>query len=452
MGADQIRAAIGELQQGAEGRAFSEDERADWNELNAAYDDLHERERAVRLNRLQELAMDGDSIEAGTGGHPAITSARSAGLATIERALNNELLRTDAADALDGMVRERDPLGLGSRYLAAVADPHYATAFGKLLADPTTGHLKFTPEEVRAVREVTQAEHQRAMVEGTTTAGGFGVPLALDPTILMSGSGTLNPIRGLARSVTIGGATEWQGISSDGVVAHWYAESAEASDDTPTLAGPVVYTRRASAFVPFSIELEADYSGGLQTELGKLLTDAKDVLEAQAFVDGLAANNAPVGILASTGGLGTTQRIQTAGSAAFAVGDNYLLKAALPARFIGTATIVGAPAFFDAVYRQAGGGSTEPQVMPDRGGQWIGVNKAEWSNLTYATTTGSNIAILASWKDAYVVVDRVGMAVELVPHIVGTNHRPVGQRGLFAYWRVGAGVLMANAARYLQVK
>ncbi len=240
-------------------------------------------------------------------------------------------------------------------------------------------------------------------------------------------------------------------MSSDGVTAHWYAESAEASDDSPVLAQPVVDTRRASAFVPFSIELEGDYSQ-LHGELSKLLADAKNQLEAQAFLDGLAANNSPVGILASAGGLSNTQRVQTAGVAAFAIADNYSLKAALPPRFIGNAAVVAAPATFDTIYRQAGGGSTEPQVMRDRGGDWIGIPKAEWSNMATGTVTGTRTMILADWQEAFIIVDRVGMTVEVVQHLVGANHRPSGQRGLFAFWRVGSGVLVANAARFLEIK
>jgi hypothetical protein len=53
--------------------------------------------------------------------------------------------------------------------------------------------------------------------------------------------------------------------------------------------------------VPFSIELEGDYEG-LLTELGRLIADAKDVLESDAFSNRFAANNAPIGVLATTGG------------------------------------------------------------------------------------------------------------------------------------------------------
>ena len=41
--------------------------------------------------------------------------------------------------------------------------------------------------------------------------------------------------------------------------------------------------------------------------------------------------------------------------------------------------------------------------------------------------------------DNYVIADRVGMSVELIPHLFATgNNRPSGQRGLFAFYRVGA--------------
>ena len=34
----------------------------------------------------------------------------------------------------------------------AVADPSYLSAFGKMLADPTTGHLRFDAKEVERSR------------------------------------------------------------------------------------------------------------------------------------------------------------------------------------------------------------------------------------------------------------------------------------------------------------
>jgi hypothetical protein len=49
-----------------------------------------------------------------------------------------------------------------------------------MVMDPMQGHLRFSPKEVEAVRVVSQAESQRAMSIGTTTAGGFAVPFGRD--------------------------------------------------------------------------------------------------------------------------------------------------------------------------------------------------------------------------------------------------------------------------------
>jgi HK97 family phage major capsid protein len=49
----------------------------------------------------------------------------------------------------------------------------------------------------------------------------------------------------------------------------------------------------------------------------------------------------------------------------------------------------------------------------------------------------------------FVIVDRVGLSVDVIPHLFGTNHRPTGQRGLYAFWRNGSKVVDANAFQAL---
>jgi predicted phage gp36 major capsid-like protein len=111
-----------------------------------------------------------------------------------------------------------DRPALGARYLAAVGDSHYATAFAKILANPGTANLRMTPREQAAVQEVVAADEMRTMVVRTTTAGGFGVPFELDPTITLLGSGALNPVREFATVRTIA-TDQLKLVSSDGVVA-----------------------------------------------------------------------------------------------------------------------------------------------------------------------------------------------------------------------------------------
>jgi hypothetical protein len=57
----------------------------------------------------------------------------------------------------------------------------YNTAFGKMVMDPTTGHLRFTAQEIEAVGKVSAVESERAMSIGTGSAGGFRDPLRARP-------------------------------------------------------------------------------------------------------------------------------------------------------------------------------------------------------------------------------------------------------------------------------
>jgi HK97 family phage major capsid protein len=136
----------------------------------------------------------------------------------------------------------------------------------------------------------------------------------------------------------------------------------------------------------------------------------------------------------------------------YALGDPCLLKAAIPARFAASSTFVANPAIWDATYRFVGGNSAEPLQMPSREGPFLGRPKVEASAMVSTTTTGSKIILVGDFSK-FCIVDRIGMGVELIPHLFGpTNRLPTGQRGLYAYWRAGSGVLAANAFRYLEVK
>jgi len=459
MNETELRAAIQTLEDEAAGEPFTSSQRDRWNDLNEQLD-----EYKVRRERLLELAGNQRSREDGARfpsvgtrsdeTSPAhVRAAHDAGLRAIER--NSGVLEASAADRLDGLIRERDPVGVGGRYLDAVGDPHYLSAFGKMFQDPMQGHLRFTPQEVEAVRKVSAVEEERAMSIGTGSAGGFAVPFTLDPTIIITGTGAANPIRDISSVETIV-THEWRGVTADSVVAAFGAEAAPATDASPTLVQPDLLTQKAFCFIPVSIELTQDW-GSLQQNIANLIYDAKNTLEATKFLTGTGTNE-PSGILniGALNGLTTTQRVQTAVSATFAVGDPWLLKAQVPARFIATSTWAAAPAIWDKTYRfVAQGSTTEPRQFGDgdRGGNFVGRPKVEWSPMTTTTTTGSRIMIGGDFKTGYKIVDRIGMQIETIPHLFGAaqGNLPTGQRGFYAYWRVGAGVIAPNAFRYLEV-
>jgi hypothetical protein len=195
-----------------------------------------------------------------------------------------------------------------------------------------------------------------------------------------------------------------------------------ATDASPGLVQPSITTQKAFAFAPFTIEVGQDWQG-LETELGRLMNDAKNVLESSKFLTGTGTNE-PGGILniGGTGGLTTTQRVQTAVSATYAVGDPWLLKAALPPRFIPTTTYAAGPAIWDKTYRfVARGSTTEPRQFSDgdRGGDFLGAPKVEWSSFVVTTTTGSRIMVAGDFNTGYLIADRIGGTIEIIPHLFG---------------------------------
>lgn len=386
---------------------------------------------------------------------PRVAEDRDNAYRVIDEYRTNDVLSARAADRLDGVLRDRDPAGATARYLTAVGDPAYRTAFSKMLADPATGHLRFSPEEVDAVRAVgaVMAE-ERAMGVGTGSAGQFALPIQIDPSIILTGTGALNPVRDVASVETVGSYV-WRGVSSDGVTAAYTAEAAEAADNSPVLVQPVLTPQRGNAFVSFSYEITMDWDA-IQNELVRLMTDARNVLDATKFLLG-SGTNEPSGILniGALNGLTTTQRVQTTTVATYAVGDPWLLKAAIPPRFLNSTTFAAAPGTWDTTYRfVAQGSTTEPRQFSDgdRGGDFLGRPKIEWSTMATGATTGTKLIIGGDFRTGFKIVDRIGGQAEFIQNLFGASGRPTGQRGLFYWWRCSSGVQAVNALRYLEVK
>jgi HK97 family phage major capsid protein len=85
--------------------------------------------------------------------------------------------------------------------------------------------------------------------------------------------------------------------------------------------------------------------------------------------------------------------------------------------------------------------------------QWLGKPVYENSGFpAFSGTTGvANILVVGDMRQAYVIFDRVGSRVELIPHLFNTsNNLPMGKRGLVYWFRTGGNVVNANAARLLR--
>jgi HK97 family phage major capsid protein len=160
----------------------------------------------------------------------------------------------------------------------------------------------------------------------TDASGGYMVPLTLDPAILLTSAGSINPLRRISRVVRT--LTEaWQGVTSAGATAEWKAEAAEAADASPTLAPAPIPVHFGDAFVPYSFEVGQDalnFAGELQT----VLIDAAEQLMATAYTTGTGSGQ-PTGIITAI--VGTASVV--VGTEAFPSSQVYSVQNALPPRY-----------------------------------------------------------------------------------------------------------------------
>lgn len=323
-------------------------------------------------------------------------------------------------------------------WVNTAGDPLYRDAFAKMLAHGAEkGPRLWTAEEQRAYQRV---EEFRAM-SLTDLAGGELVPVTLDPSILLTSDGTTGGIRALARVVQT--ATDsWKGVTSAGATAEWLAEATEAADGSPALAQPEVPVHKHSVWVPYSYEVGMDAMNFL-SELSAVMTDALAVLQAAAFVSGDGSDK-PEGFLT-----GATQTVASATANVFALGDVYATQEALPPRFQANATWAAPLGTLNgmAQFETTNGAP----ALPMNDGRLLRKPIAEVSDMTATFTTGGKPLAYGDWRQGYVVADRIGSTVELIPNLMGANRRPTGQRGVFLWARTGGKVVVSEALRVLTI-
>jgi len=245
---------------------------------------------------------------------------------------------------------------------------------------------------------------------------------------------------------------EWRGVTSAGVTASYDAELTEVSDDTPSIGQPVANVEKAQAFIEYSIEAGEDWAG-IQGELAKMLQDAKDRLEATKFVLGAGhGSTEPEGLL--TGATGTV----AAGTAAFAIANLYALEEALDARWQPNAAFLSHRGMYNRIrqFDTAGGAALWLRIADgignsaggNTGHELLGYPAWQSSAYTNALKAGTKLITLGDFNQ-FLIVDRVGLNVEIVPHLMGASRRPIGSRGLYAYWRNTSKVLVAGAFKTL---
>lgn len=442
--------------------ALTDEQQTRWDALDAEEAEKRAElkdaeERAERAKRVAESRSRWNSLQVGDKvdntdvdvRRLSRAEARDRSLKRAEEASKDMDLRADQEKKLEALLRsstaETDGDQIARRLLLTEKDA-YRSAFAKAMTSATPA---WTPEEARAMAEFREFE-QRAMSGGSTTGGGYGVPVLIDPTIILTGQGSLNPFRRISRVETIT-TDKWKGVSSAGVTWSYDAEASEVSDDSPTLAQPEIAAELARGFIPFSIEIGQDYPGFAQ-EMSRLLVEGYDELEAQAFAVGLGSgSNQPLGIVTALDADTNVEVVVTTDGQLGAVDITKVWKA-LPDRAKANATwVMGAGTASDiAALGDAYGTRTSDLTGNLERLRQRPVEASSYIPDFAGALTAQNLLVVGDFRK-FVIVERAGMSVEFIPHLFGTtNNRPTGQRGWFAWARHGSGVVDIRAFRLLQ--
>lgn len=357
---------------------------------------------------------------------------RMSGMSDRRRETAQRMLEMFDNDEFEGAVQARSQV---AEHILIGSDPAYLRAFSKLARGR---EFMLTGDEREAV--------QRAM-SLTNGEGGFMVPFQLDPVLILTSDGSVNPFRAISRVVMATGDV-WNGVSAGNTSWSWDAEAAEASDDASTFAQPTITIHKGVGFVPISFEALGDIPNAAE-QVAILLAEGKDDLEATAFATG-SGTGQPFGIVTAL--TGTASEVAAATADTFAVADVYNLDDPLPAKWRQRASWVANHRIYNDI-RQFGTADSHALFtrlqdgMPER---LLGHPRYESSAMDGVINAAATnfILVLGDFRN-YVIADRLGTTVEFVPHLVGTNHRPTGQRGWYAWFRAGADSVNDAAFRML---
>jgi HK97 family phage major capsid protein len=422
-------------------------------------------EKLKRLDRIEKLAEQKKNLVDGVNLHVNVkkdpfdlndlrwntpTSELRGRAKTAVEQVESHISDDQREAVVAKMATVDDPRGIIPNLVIRTGNSDYRKAFQKAMA----GRQDLWTHDERTA--VASLEEYRTAMGLTGSQGGFAVPFTLDPTLILTSGGTNNPIRQVARQVSIT-TDAWNGLSTAGAASAWLGESTEVSESTLTFAQPNIPVYKGAAFVRGSIEISQDYQA-IESDIGMVLADEKDQLEGTAFTRG-AGGTEPTGILTALDG--TASEVADSGSeGTMQVSDVYRVMQALPPRFRQNAVWMAELSTINTI-RQFATANNYHGFLTDLAGDTppvlLGKRLFESSDMDAFADIDTDAAednhvLLYGDFSKYVIVDRVGVTLEYIPNLVGgSNNFPTGERGWFAHWRVGADSIVDNAFRVLNI-
>jgi HK97 family phage major capsid protein len=465
-----LAARLSELDTEANGRPFTDEQRSEFDTileqretLGAAIEELKIRDREVKA----ALTKGGPSTET-VGLHaPNViktpTDAEVHDLASYRQRVTSvdELAGAYRDGAMRVVEKAQFPAlfkGMSQddarEHVAEIIDRHADDNYGvvnrRIIGTDDATYREAWARYMSGGPQAVSGRFQAALQTYSDADGGYAIPFTIDPTFVLTTDGQLNAIRGMARVETIT-TKAWSPVTTGGVTAAYAAETAAASDAAPSdVANPVITPIRAHVLVGFTAEYSEDYGpAAIQAEVGRLIRDAKDVLEATKFILG-SGSGEPDGVLARliTDG---TKKVDSATANTFALVDVDALEGALGDRFIGNAQFLGARKIYQLIRGFGTAGQPANSIYDQLSGTLRGYPAKISNTMDKTTTTGSEPLLFGDFSH-FVIVDRLGLSTEFIPQLVDSSGNVLGRRGVYARWRNDSGLLTVNAFRFLSIK
>ncbi len=386
------------------------------------------------LSRAQTFGRDPEQVGAELRSRALSAVEKMPGANDDTRAAATALL--EDADTVDSRL---------AQHVLITSNPDYLRAWSKMAKNPVNAMLSDAEQQA-----VHAAEQWRSM-SLTDSAGGYLVPLQVDPALIVTSAGVYSEITSVARQVVATGDT-WNGVTSAAISWSWDAEASEVSDDSPTFGQPSIPIYKAAGFVPISIEGLQDMANVTES-VGMLFAEGQQDLEGTVLITG-SGSGQPTGIVTALTGTGAVVNATTDDT--FALGDVYKVRDALPAKWRRRASWLANNSVYSKVrqFDTSGGGGFWTDLNADRPPRLLGRNAIEAEAMDDTITTSGavhNYAMIFGDFSQYVVARRLGMTVELIPHLFGASRRPTGQRGWYAWYRIGADSTNDAAFKMLDV-
>lgn len=330
--------------------------------------------------------------------------------------------------------------------------PEYVEAFRKYAR--AQGRPEFVAELTPAEAAVWRinGEHQRS----TLDLAGAVLPAPIDPTVVPTGDGNVNPLREISRVDQTTSNTKTY-ITSRGTTVSYDGELAQVSDDTPELDDLVITTRKGQGWIEASLEAAMDQPR-FDLEMVRILEEARSDLDAAVLVNGTSGSNEPNGFVTQL--INTTASVAPLTPEVFAAADVYNLLEELPPRFRANAvwgaeistinqidqfeTTNGAKLFPEV-------GNTDPVLLRRRLFELSEMSPASMINVS---STGVHpILVVGDFQSNFIILDRLGTTVAFAgpATIMGDDKRPLGKVGAYMYWRMGSSITDWNAFRLLKI-